>query len=220
MHVNHNIGEFAAPFALKSLKACTFIHAQTSSADLVLLQETMTASHALLNCFLGLSLVDMLALPPHIYGGRIIYSLIVLCKLYKTIKNSTIDTSAVMPFEDIRLEEHLERLGAVAKDLMIRDERNCLSRSFLIVEELKKWQLEESNSGFSNSDYDQQAPLIGQPYSDPGSATKDQNAAIAEHSAFQFLCSEGSDPLFWDTELNCDWFVDDAVNTVDFDMPH
>ncbi|OAA77137.1 hypothetical protein LEL_03960 [Akanthomyces lecanii RCEF 1005] len=151
----------------------------------------------------------MLALPPHIY----------------------VDTSAVLPLEDIRLEEHLERLGAVAKDLMIRDERNCLSRSFLIVEELKKWRFEESkstqsrpsmrsNSGSSNSDYDQQAPLIGQPYSDPGSVTKDQNAAIAEQSAIQLLCSEGSDPLFWDTELNCDWFLDDAVNTVDFDMPH
>ncbi len=230
MHHNHNIGEFAAPFALKSLKTCTFIHAQTSAAELILLQEIMTESHALLNCFLGISLVDMLALPPHIYGGRVTYSLIVLCKLYKAIKFSTIDMSAVLPADNIRLEEYLERLGAVAKDLMIRDERNCLSRSFLIVEELRKWQLEESKStqscpnmrsgsGFRNSDSGQQAPLSAQPYVDPGLGAHDQNTAIAEQSATQLLHSEGSESLFWNTQLSCDWFLDNAFDIVDIDMP-
>lgn len=230
MHINHNIGEFAAPFALKSLKGCSFIHEQTSTADLVILQEIMTASHALLNCFLGLSLVDMLALPPHIYAGRVIYSLIMLCKLHKTIRNSTIDTSAVLPLDGIRLVEYLERLSAVAKDLMIRDGRNCLSRAFLIVEELKKWQFEGDNSiqslqsmqnssDFSNGNHYQQASLVAHPYEDPGSTCKDQNTAIAEQSAVQSLCSDGDDPLFWDTELTCDWFFDDAASIVDVHMP-
>lgn len=139
MHVNRNLDEFEAPFAAKSLKTCTFINEQTDVPQLLMLRGIVTTSHEMLNIFLGLPVVDMLTLSPHIYGGRVIYSLILLCKLYKAITISAKDTTPFLLADELHLEEYLDRLTAVAKDLIVRDERNALSRSFLIIEQLRKW---------------------------------------------------------------------------------
>ncbi|KAK2592136.1 weak acid resistance [Conoideocrella luteorostrata] len=139
MHVNGNVSEFAAPFTSKSLQACSFINEKTEAVQLLMLRKIMTASHGLLDVFLGLPLLDMLTLSPHIYGGRVIYSVILLCKLYKTITSSRRDVTDYISTDELFLEHYLERLVIVAKDLVMKDERNALSRSFAIFEQLKKW---------------------------------------------------------------------------------
>ncbi|KAG5973040.1 hypothetical protein E4U55_000681 [Claviceps digitariae] len=140
MHINRNIDEFQAPFTYKSLKTCTSLSEHIDTPQRLMLREIVTASHGLLNCFLGIPLVDMLSLSPHIYGGRVIYSLVLLCKLYKSL--TTISARAMTDFllvEDLHLGQYLDRVAVVARDLLTLDTGSILSRSFSIVEQLRKW---------------------------------------------------------------------------------
>ncbi|KAG6005738.1 hypothetical protein E4U54_000286 [Claviceps lovelessii] len=139
MHINHNINEFEAPFTYKSLKTCTFISEHIDTPQRLMLREIVTASHRLLNCFLGIPLVDMLSLSPHIYGGRVIYSLVLLCKLYKSLATSAKSMPDYLLVDDLHLDQYLDRVVFVARDLLTLDTGNILSRSFLIVEQLRKW---------------------------------------------------------------------------------
>ncbi|KAG5914669.1 hypothetical protein E4U42_000365 [Claviceps africana] len=139
MHINHNINEFEAPFTYKSLQTCTSFSEQIDTPQRLMLREIVTAAHGLLNCFLGIPLVDMLSLPPHIYGGRVIYSLILLCKLYKSMTISTRATADFLLVDDLYLDQYLDRIVFVARDLLALDTGNTLSRSFFIVEQLRKW---------------------------------------------------------------------------------
>ncbi|KAG6010491.1 hypothetical protein E4U21_006493 [Claviceps maximensis] len=139
MHINHNISEFEAPFTYKSLKTCTFLSEHIDTPQRLMFREIVTASHGLLNCFLGIPLADMLSLSPHIYGSRVIYSLILLCKLYKSLTTPTRVMTDFLLVDDLHLDQYLDRVVFVARDLLTLDTSNTLSRSFLIIEQLRKW---------------------------------------------------------------------------------
>lgn len=203
MHVNHNVDEFEAPFASKSLKTCTFISEKIDTPQFLMLRGIVTASHGLLNCFLGLPLVDMLTLSPHIYGGRVIYSLILLCKLYTAITISTRDVTNFILVDDLHLEEYLERLVIVAKDLLIRDERNALSRSFLIVEQLRNWY--HGNRYGTSSMNTTCAPSSSGRSSDCQDRLNSNRPAAGHNLPFSTIL--GCPPS--DTESRYDWFLDD-----------
>lgn len=104
-----------------------------------MLRIIVIASRGLLDTFLGLSVSDMLALPPHIYGGRVIYAVVILMKIHKTITQSGKETSESIPLEELHLEAYLEQLVAISKLLIAKDERSALSRAFLIMPQLMGW---------------------------------------------------------------------------------
>lgn len=104
-----------------------------------MLRIIVIASRGLLDTFLGLSVSDMLALPPHIYGGRVIYAVVILMKIHKTITESGKETSESIPLEELHLEAYLEQLVAISKLLIAKDERSALSRAFLIMPQLMGW---------------------------------------------------------------------------------
>lgn len=140
MHVNNNIDEFKAPFFAKSLKTCKVIDAQhPNESYLSILRIIVNASQGLLDTFYGLSISDMLALPPHIYAGRVIYAVVVLMKIYKTITESRKQTNNFIHFEELRVETYLEQLVVISKLLIAEDERSAFSRAFLIMPQLLKW---------------------------------------------------------------------------------
>ena len=140
LHVNHNIDEFKAPFSAKSLKTYNFFDAQgPTEFHLSVLRNIVIAAHGLLDTFLGLSLSDMLALPPHVYGGRVIYAVIVLIKVHTAITVAGTGTEISLRSERLRLEAYLENLAVMSRLLLAKDERNALSRAFLIIPQLKDW---------------------------------------------------------------------------------
>lgn len=140
LHINHNIDEFAAPFAASSLRTCSFIDAQYLNAShLSALKTVMVASQGLLDAFLGLSVTDMLVLPPHIYGGRVIYAVVLLMKLHKAITESAKGAGDIIKADQLHLEAYFEQLVVVSKLLIANDERNALSRAFLIMPQLRDW---------------------------------------------------------------------------------
>lgn len=140
LHINHNIDEFAAPFAANSLRTCSFIDTQDLNAShLSALQTVIVASRGLLDAFLRLSVTDMLALPPHIYGGRVIYAVVLLMKMHKAITKSAKGAGDVIKADELRLEAYLEQLVVVSKLLIANDECNALSRAFLIMAQLRDW---------------------------------------------------------------------------------
>lgn len=140
LHINHNIDEFAAPFAAKSLRTCSFIDAQDlNPSHLLILQTVIFASQGLLDTFLKLSITDMLALPPYIYGGRVIYAIVLLIKVHKAITTSAKGSSDVIKADELRVEAYLGQLVVVSKLLIANDESNSLSRAFLIMAQLRDW---------------------------------------------------------------------------------
>lgn len=140
LHVNHNIEEFKAPFSAKSLKTYNFFgtHGPTKS-HISMLHNIVVAAHGLLDTFLGLSVSDMLALPPHIYGGRVIYAVIILIKIHTAITMPGTGCQSFICSEDLRLEVYLETLECISRALLAKDERSALSRAFLIISQLKDW---------------------------------------------------------------------------------
>ncbi|KAB8265007.1 hypothetical protein BDV32DRAFT_145041 [Aspergillus pseudonomiae] len=140
LHVNHNIQEFKAPFSVKSLETCNFIdmHGPDPSC-LSMLRTIVRAAQGLLDSFLRLSTSDMIALPPHIYGGRVIYAMILLLKIQKAITLSGQALSECITADELRVEVYLERLVLVSKSLIAEDARSALSRAFLVMPQLKQW---------------------------------------------------------------------------------
>lgn len=98
----------------------------------------ISASQGLLDIFLEFSISDMLTLPPHIYGGRVIYAIILLMKIHKAIVISKKEASGIIQPGSLRLEVYLEQLVIVSKRLMTEDQRSALSRAFLIMPQLMK----------------------------------------------------------------------------------
>lgn len=140
LHVNHNIEEFKAPFFAKSLKTCNFIDTKNPDpSHLSMLRTIVTASQGLLDTFLGLSVSDMFALPPHIYGGRVVYAVVILMKIHKAITASGKRVNNFIHSEELCLETYLEQLVALSKLLIAKDERNALSRAFLVMPQLMGW---------------------------------------------------------------------------------
>ncbi|KAE8360399.1 hypothetical protein BDV27DRAFT_41417 [Aspergillus caelatus] len=140
LHVNDNIVEFKAPFSLKSLETCNFIDTHVFDPSfLFMLRTTIRAAQGLLDCFLRLSTSDMIALPPHIYGGRVIYAMILLLKVQKAITLSRREISEWVTSSELRIEMYLEHLVLVSKRLITKDERSALSRAFLFMPQLKQW---------------------------------------------------------------------------------
>ena len=140
LHVNHNIDEFKAPFSANSLRSCSFIDAQASNESyLPILGTIAVAAQGLLDSFMELSTSEMLALPPHIYAGRLIYATILLIKLYKAVLASTIQLNEGISVGQLRVEEYIERLLLISKWLGTEDDTNSLSRAFLIMPQLKQW---------------------------------------------------------------------------------
>ncbi|CAJ0553023.1 Ff.00g115350.m01.CDS01 [Fusarium sp. VM40] len=220
MHVKHNVDEFAAPFSSRSLQTCNFMHRQFSTAEHLQLREIITASSGMLNSFLGLSVADILTLPSYIYGGRVIYSLIILCKLFKAIGTSTIDTSKSLLLDNIHLDEYLDRLVAIAQDLLARDEHNALSRSLLVVGELRKWYYKSKREMSHNTVPNE--PSLSQEYSEPiGSCmeisshqileTREPNGKTESIVATQQTFDDFEIPLFG-AESSHNWSFDDLVN--------
>ena len=140
LHVNHNIDEFAAPFAANSLRTCSFIDAQDLNAShLSALQTVIIASRGLLDAFFRLSVTDMLALPPYIYGGRVIYPVVLLMKIHKAITTSAKGAGDIIKADELHLEAYPEQLVVVSKHLIANDEHNALSRALLIMAQLRDW---------------------------------------------------------------------------------
>ncbi|GAB1195625.1 hypothetical protein APSETT444_004887 [Aspergillus pseudonomiae] len=100
------------------------------------------AQRAWLGCLLlsaRLSTSDMIALPPHIYGGRVIYAMILLLKIQKAITLSGQALSECITADELRVEVYLEHLVLVSKSLITEDARSALSRAFLVMPQLKQW---------------------------------------------------------------------------------
>lgn len=139
MHVGGDEDEFRAPFSVQSLQNCKCLTEQTDKERLSTFRRIIAASHGLLNTFLGLSLFDILSLSPHIYGGRVIYSLVLLCKLFRAIMQAPGEMRALIRIDDLRLGEYLNHLDHLAKALISHDERSALSRAFLVIDQLRRW---------------------------------------------------------------------------------
>lgn len=140
LHVNHNIDEFKAPFCAKSLNTCDFVdmHDYTPSR-LSKLRALILAAQGLLDNFLRLSVSDMVTLPPHIYGGRVIYAVVLLMKLHKSLTVSARGINEYINADELRLEAYIEHLMLISKSLIAKDGRNALSRAFLVIPQLKQW---------------------------------------------------------------------------------
>lgn len=140
LHVNHNIDEFKAPFSARSLESYSFIDMQASNtAYFDMVRVVILASHGLLDTFIGLSISDMLSLPPHVYAGRILYAIILLIKLHKALSVSFCASNEKFSVNQLRLESYIERFLDISKRLNAEDGRNSLSRAFLIMPQLKEW---------------------------------------------------------------------------------
>ncbi|KAJ5382835.1 hypothetical protein N7517_000746 [Penicillium concentricum] len=140
LHVNHNIDEFKAPFSVKSLETCNFIDMHDLDPSRIsMLRAIIRAAQGLLDTFLGLSTSDMIALPPHMYGGRVIYAVVLLLKLYKAITLSGPAINDYVTADELRLEVYIEHLVLVSRSLIAQDDRSALSRSFLVMPQLKQW---------------------------------------------------------------------------------
>lgn len=85
-----------------------------------------------------LSTSEMLALPPHMYAGRVIYAIILLIKLHKVLSTST-ELNDSIPTVQLRLEKYIERLLLISEWLGAEDRTNSLGRAFLIMPQLKQW---------------------------------------------------------------------------------
>jgi hypothetical protein len=197
------------------------MHRQFSAAEHLQLREIITGSHGMLNSFLGLSVADILTLPPYIYGGRVIYSLIILCKLFKAIGASTIDTSKALLLDNIHLDEYLDRLVAVAQDLLARDEHNALSRSLLVVGELRKW-YHKSKREMSHITVPNESSL-SQEYSEPTEPcmeisshqiveTREPDEKTESPVAAQLTCFDDFEIPLFGAESSHNWSFDDLVN--------
>ncbi|KAJ5097753.1 hypothetical protein N7456_008474 [Penicillium angulare] len=99
----------------------------------------MLDAQRLLDTFMDLSTSEILALPPHIYAGRVIYAVIVLMKLHKAVSAPVNGLYEGISVEELRLEEYIERLSELSKPLGANDPYNSLSRAFLIMPQLKEW---------------------------------------------------------------------------------
>ncbi|OGM45254.1 hypothetical protein ABOM_006458 [Aspergillus bombycis] len=140
LHVNHNISEFKAPFSVKSLETCTFIDIHNPDPSCFsMLRSIVQAAQGLLDCFLSLSTSDIIALPPHIYGGRVIYAMILLLKIHKAITLSGQARSDYVTADELQVEVYLEHLVLVSKNLLTKDDRSALSRALLVMPQLKQW---------------------------------------------------------------------------------
>ncbi|KAE8140853.1 hypothetical protein BDV38DRAFT_279827 [Aspergillus pseudotamarii] len=140
LHVNDNIVEFKAPFSVKSLETCNFIDTHDFDPSfLFMLRTIIRAAQGLLDCFLRLSTSDMMALPPHIYGGRVIYAMILLLKVQRAITLSGRAISECVTSDELRIEMYLEHLVRVSKRLIAEDDRSALSRAFLFMPQLMQW---------------------------------------------------------------------------------
>jgi hypothetical protein len=135
LHVNNNIDEFKAPFSAKSLKTCSFGDMQGSS-NLSMIRAIILASQGLLDIFLGFSISEMLALPPYIYGGRVIYAVILLMKIHKAVMTFEKGVGDFIHADKLRLEAYLEKLVITSKCLINVDGGSALSRAFLIMPQL------------------------------------------------------------------------------------
>lgn len=140
MHVNHNIDEFKAPFSAKSLTSCGFVEMQTPKTSYFsMIRSIILAAQGLLDMFIGISVTDMLALPPHIYAGRVIYAVVLLMKLHKALSTSVDESKENVPVSQLRLEAYVEKLCLISKRLNAEDQRSSLSRAFLIMPQLQQW---------------------------------------------------------------------------------
>ncbi|KAJ5158647.1 uncharacterized protein N7500_008298 [Penicillium coprophilum] len=140
LHVNHNIDEFRAPFSVKSLETCNFIDMHDlHPSRILMLRAIIHAAQGLLDVFLKLSTSDMIALPPHIYGGRVIYAVVLLLKLHKALRSSGRAISEYVTADELRLEVYIEHLVLVSRSLIAKDDRSALSRAFLVMPQLSQW---------------------------------------------------------------------------------
>lgn len=163
LHINHNIDDFKAPFSTKSLKSTDFVESQTlNTAYISMIRTIITAAQGLLDIFMGLSTSDMLALPPHIYAGRVIYAVILLMKLRNPLSASMEKLAQILSVETLRLETYIERLLLIWKQLNAEDGGSSLSRAFLIMPQLKEWlrgHLLNSNLGLNESSVERQSRI-------------------------------------------------------------
>ncbi|KAA8652680.1 uncharacterized protein ATNIH1004_001585 [Aspergillus tanneri] len=118
-HVDHSIHEFAAHFTANSLKTCDFVDAQyLNTSPLSMLQSIIAMSQGLLDAFLGLHIFD---------------------EMHKAITVLAKGVGDFIHADELRLEAYLEQLIVLSKRLIGNDERNSLSRVFLIMTQLRDW---------------------------------------------------------------------------------
>lgn len=110
-----------------------------NKADFSNILTIIRAAQGLLDIFIGFSITDMLALPPHIYAGRVIYAVILLMKLHKAMSARVCKLSEDISVRQLRLEEYIDQLLLISKRLTAEDSCSSLSRAFLIMSQLKSW---------------------------------------------------------------------------------
>ncbi|OQE41420.1 hypothetical protein PENCOP_c005G06503 [Penicillium coprophilum] len=165
LHVNHNIDEFRAPFSVKSLETCNFINMHDlHPSRIFMLRTIIQAAQGLLDVFLKLSTSDMIALPPHIYGGRVIYAVVLLLKLHKALRSSGRAISEYVTADELRLEVYIEHLVLVSRSLIAKDDRSALSRAFLVMPQLSQWLHTYQSKSRPPSDSDKIEMMEGIPF--------------------------------------------------------
>ncbi|KAJ5290952.1 hypothetical protein N7478_000203 [Penicillium angulare] len=169
LHVNHNIDEFKAPFSANSLKSLSFFDKQNPhNTYLLVIRKIMQDAQRLLDTFMHLSTSEILALPPHIYAGRVIYAVILLMKLHKAASTYVNGLNEEFSVETLRLEDYIERLTLVSKPLGAEDPYNSLSRAFLIMPQLKEWlQDHMSQSKIEKDEHNLQKETLSEDSIDP-----------------------------------------------------
>lgn len=201
MRIDNNPKEFAAPFTMNSLQTCLSLDENTGDGDFAILHQLIQGYCNLLKAFLKLSHDDMLTLPPHIYGGRVIWSLVILCKLYKAVVNAKPEMAErLLAVNHVETGRWLESFMSVCRELLMRDDRNSLGRSLLIVEELAKWYC---NGNYMAVDYKIQDGMT------VGKSPVDEQE---ETNSTSVVPANGDEMLFPATAGTQDWYFDDFID--------
>lgn len=110
--------------------------AHPSKYHVSMLRRVLVSAHGLLDAFLGISYIDMLALSPHVYGSRVIYAIVLLLKMHKA--NAAVVGNFIHT-DELRVAEYLTKLAVISHRLLETDKRSALSRAFLVIDQLKQW---------------------------------------------------------------------------------
>ncbi len=197
LHIDNNVAEFEAPFSATSLQSFQIMSKAEGQVQHEMLGRVSGALQGLLDTFLCFPVLDMASLCPHIYGGRVIYAVILLIKLHKAAGTAPEDFGNELELDRARLQSYLGSLEAISEALLARDERSTLGRSLLIMKQLKDW-LAIDQAQWKRD------PLSQRLHRDENDETT-STIPTADHSNRR-----------QSERVNADWFWEDFL---DFDLP-
>ncbi|OAQ63760.1 fungal specific transcription factor domain-containing protein [Purpureocillium lilacinum] len=197
LHIDNNVAEFEAPFSATSLQSFQIMSKAEGQVQHEMLGRVSGALQGLLDTFLCFPVLDMASLCPHIYGGRVIYAVILLIKLHKAAGTAPEDFGNELKLDRARLQSYLGSLEAISEALLARDERSTLGRSLLMMKQLKDW-LAIDQAQWKRD------PLSQRLHRDENDETT-STIPTADHSNRR-----------QSERVNADWFWEDFL---DFDLP-